>query len=138
MRRFFLLLNHFKQLIQTRFSLHGFEYPIFTHEHEVSFASKVNDFFWAATLADESSDFIRKIHHFVYTDTSLVSCHTTLCTTLSFMESVGIFFESESGYTNIFEHIFDDIDLTRVCLICGTTVWTYTTYEPLCDDDIQS
>ena len=58
LRRFFLLLNHFKQLIQTRFSLHGFEDPILTHEHEVSFASEVDDLFWTATLADESADFI--------------------------------------------------------------------------------
>jgi hypothetical protein len=97
--------------------LHSLEDTIFTHEHEISLASGGDDLLGARSMTDESTDIIREVHHFIDTDTSLVSCHTTFTTSFGFPEFESIFFGCEGLDTEIFEHVFDDINLTRICLI---------------------
>ena len=118
--------------------MHRLQDSVFSHEHEISLASSVDDILRTGTLAYEGADIVREAHDLIDTDTSPVSCHTTLATSLAVIERVGILFGRETCYTDILQHVADDVDLTCICLIRLTTVGTYTSHETLRYDDIET
>lgn len=133
-----ILFDDLKEFIETGFSLHGFQYSIFTHEHEISFSREFDDFFWTSTISDETTDSIREKEYFIDSDTSFVSAHSAGFTSFSFIEGISFSFCSNFRHTDIFEHPFDDIDFRFISVILFRTMRTESAYESLGDDDIET
>ena len=133
----FFLFNNLKQFFKTSFSLHSLQNTIFAHQHQISFSSDFNNFFWARTISDTCADFVSKIHHFIHTDSPLISGHSTMLASFGAIECIIILAISESRNSNISHHIFNNIHFTWIRLISFTTMRTNPSNKPLSNNYIK-
>gem|GEM_PF-4834398 len=131
------LFNNLKQFFKTSFSLHSLQNTIFAHQHQISFSSDFNNFFWARTISDTCADFVSKIHHFIHTDSPLITSHSAMFTSFRAIECIIILAISESRNSDISHHIFNNIYFAWVSFIRLTTMRTNPSNKPLSNDYIE-
>ena len=133
-----ILVNYFKEFIKTCFSLHSFEDSIFTHEDEIIISCFRHNITRTASLTNECAYLFIECKYLIDTDTSFITSVTTLFASFCSIEFISFLLCSNSFYSDILHHPFDNINLTWICFMSDTTVWTESANESLSKNYVQS